>query len=157
MPWSRPRDLLIAPPEGSERRYFVGTATSEGVPHAARVGAIWVDGDLYFTSNPDTRKSRELAANPACTFSVSLEGVDVVLEGSATRVTTPSTLERVAARYREAGWPVEVDSDAHRTIQRPSAGPRRTSPLHFPHGLRGRHRRAFAATRWRFDRDQPAG
>ncbi len=160
MPWSRPRDLLIAPPEGSERRYFVGTATSEGVPHAARVGAIWVDGDLYFTSNPDTRKSRELAANPACTFSVSLEGVDVVLEGSATRVTTPSTLERVAARCREAGWPVEVDSDAFTApFSAPSAGPppwhlyRFT--FHTAYGVGTVE--PFAATRWRFDQDQPAG
>ena len=64
MPWSRPRDLLIAPPEGSERRYFVGTATSEGVPHAARVGAIWVDGDLYFTSNPDTRNPASWRRTP---------------------------------------------------------------------------------------------
>ncbi len=160
MPWSRPRDLLTDPPEGSDPRYFLGTATPEGVPHAARVGAIWVDGELYFTSNLNTRKSRELAANPACTFSVSLEGVDVVLEGRATRVTDPSTLERVAARYREIGWPAEVVGDAYTApYSAQSAGPppwhlyRFT--FHTAYGVATAE--PYAATRWRFDQDQPAG
>ena len=38
-------------------------------------------GDLYFTSGPGTRKARNLVANPACTLSVSLDGIDLVLEG----------------------------------------------------------------------------
>jgi hypothetical protein len=41
-------------------------------PHATGVGAFYLDGDMYFTSGPGTRKSRNLAANPACTISVAL-------------------------------------------------------------------------------------
>src|SRR5439155_8106186 len=64
LPWSRPRDLLAGetPPESS---FFLGTTRPDGRPHAAAVGAAWVDGELYFQSGPDTRKSRNLAANPA--------------------------------------------------------------------------------------------
>jgi hypothetical protein len=56
------------------------------------------------SSNPQrtgTGKARNLAANPACTFAVGLEGIDLVLEGEAARVTDRPTLERVARRYRD--------------------------------------------------------
>jgi nitroimidazol reductase NimA-like FMN-containing flavoprotein (pyridoxamine 5'-phosphate oxidase superfamily) len=49
--------------------------------------AAWRDGDLYFTSGPGTRKSRNLKTNPACTISVKLPGMDVTMEGTAARVT----------------------------------------------------------------------
>src|SRR5258707_15306144 len=70
---------------------------------AAGIGALWLDGDLYFTSGPATRKARNLAANPACTLSVKLEGIDLVLEGEASRVTDPPTLEQATQLYREGG------------------------------------------------------
>jgi hypothetical protein len=87
-------------------------------------GAQWMDGGLYFTSNPATRKARDLAVNPACTISVRLPGIDLVLDGSAERVTDPERLERVAAGYREGGWPAQVERDAFTApFSAPSAGP----------------------------------
>ena len=68
LPWSRPHDLLVAGPAEPGTPYFRGTSRPDGRPHAASVGALWLDGDLYFTSGPGTRKARNLAANPACTF-----------------------------------------------------------------------------------------
>jgi hypothetical protein len=83
-----------------------------------------VDGALYFTSGPGTLKSRNLAANPACSVSVRLRGIDLVLEGEAHRVTDSSTLERLADVYRTGGWPAEVDGDAFTaSFSAPSAGP----------------------------------
>ncbi len=69
-----------------------------------RVGVLWRDGDLYFTSGPGTGKARSLAAYPACT--------GLVVDGVARRVTGASTWEQVAARYRDIGWPAEVVGDA---------------------------------------------
>src|SRR5215469_8713004 len=83
LPWSRPRDLLAARTPGPSATFFLGTVGPDGHPHAAGVGALWLDGDLYFVSGPGTRKSRNLAANPACTISVSLEGIDLILERNA--------------------------------------------------------------------------
>ena len=77
LPWSRPHDLLVASPAQPGTPYFLGTSRPDGRPHAASVGAQWLDGDLYFTSGPGTRKARNLAANPACTFSVALDGIDL--------------------------------------------------------------------------------
>src|SRR5438034_836294 len=77
--------------------HFLGTCRPDGTPHAAGIGAQWLNGDLYFTSSPATRKARDLAVNPRCTISVRLAGIDLVLDGTAARVTDPHTLEQVAA------------------------------------------------------------
>jgi hypothetical protein len=155
LPWSRPRDRLAASAATPDLAFFLGTTRPDSRPHAAGIGALWLDDDLYFTSGPGTRKSRNLAANPACTVSVRLEGIDLVLEGEVSRVTDRPTLERVAALAREGGWPAEVEGDAFTApYSAPSAGPppwrlyRLTVHTAFgvataePHG----------ATRWHFDR-----
>ena len=100
------RATILAAPPRERRRWpdgFLGTSRPDGRPHAARVGALWYDGDVYIASGPGTRKSRNLAENPACTISMSLEGIDLVLEGEATRVTDRPTLEAVAGLYRAQG------------------------------------------------------
>lgn len=155
-PWSRARDQLAARPERvAALSYFLGTVSPEGVPHAAGVGAQWDDGDLYFTSGPKTRKSRNLAANPACTLAVRLPNLDLTLTGTAHRVKDPATLERVAAAYNTYGWPVRREGEAMAApFSAPSAGP---GPWHL-------YRFVFhtavglgiaapeGATRWRFAR-----
>jgi hypothetical protein len=154
LPWSRPHDLLAASPTRTDITFFLATARPDGRPHTAGVGARWFDGDLYVVSGPETRKSRNLAANSACTISVKLEGIDLVLEGEAKRVTDKATLERAAQMYRESGWPAEVQGDAFTApFSAPSAGP----PPWFVY--RFTFHTAFGvataepngATRWRFD------
>jgi hypothetical protein len=121
--WERARGAMAAEP-APDATYFLGTCRPDGTPHAAGVGAQWLDGDLYFTSGPTTRKSRDLAVNPRCTISVRLEGIDLVLDGTAERVTEPETIERIAAGYRDDGWPAEVDDGAITApFSAPSAGP----------------------------------
>ncbi len=156
LPWSRARSLLEKSPAGPDLTFFIGTAQPDGRPHAAGVGALWYDGDLYFTSGPQTRKSRNLAVNPACTISVSLKGLDLVLEGEATRITDKPTLEALAALYRNAGsgWPVEVKEDAFTAaFSAPSAGKPPWYLYHFTiHTAVGvATAEPNGATRWRFE------
>jgi hypothetical protein len=153
IPWSRPRDLLAVGALGPEAHFFLGTVRPDGRPHAAGIGAAWYDGDLYFQCGPATRKARNIAANPACTMSGSLPGMDLVFEGEAGRVTDTPTLEALAALYREGGWPVQVDGDAFTApYSAPSAGPppwhlfRLTA--HTVFGVAGAE--PHGATRWRF-------
>jgi hypothetical protein len=85
---------------------------------------MWVDGELYFTSGDVTKKSKDLLANPHASISVSLDGIDLVFEGFVERVTDGPTLEAVASKYKEGGWPVAVDGDAFTApFSAPSAGP----------------------------------
>lgn len=124
LPWSRPRDILASDSPKADLTFFVSTVRPDRRPHSAGVGAVWVDGALYFVGGPGTRRSRNLAANPACTVSVRLRGIDLTLEGEARRVTDSATLARVVAVYREGGWPAEVEGDALTApYTAPSAGP----------------------------------
>ncbi|SEL97414.1 pyridoxamine 5'-phosphate oxidase family protein [Streptacidiphilus jiangxiensis] len=122
--WSRVDEALAAATPSPSVTCFLGTVRPDGRPSAAGVGAVWLNGDLYFTSSPKARKARNLAENPACTLSMRLEGVDVVAEGQAAQVTDGPTLEEVAAVYRGAGWPAEVTGEAFTApFNAPSAGP----------------------------------
>jgi Pyridoxamine 5'-phosphate oxidase len=155
LPWSRARDLLAAAVPSQSDRFFLGTVGPDGRPHAAGVGALWFDGDLYVVSGPGTRKSRNLAANPACTISAALRGIDLVFEGEVTRVTDGPTLERLAGLYRAQGWPAEVEGDAFTApYSAPSAGPPPWHLYRFTfHAATGvATEEPNGATRWRFDR-----
>jgi hypothetical protein len=130
IPWSRPRAQLVAGSSGEGSgggtgpTYWLSTVGPDGRPHATAVGAIWADERVYFTSGPGTRKSRNLAADPRCVITVSLDDIDLVIQGSARRVTGSAALEKVAALYRDQGWPAEVSGDAFTApYSAPSAGP----------------------------------
>src|SRR5690349_12536110 len=84
MPWSRARDGLVAS-NTPDIPFFLGTVRPDGRPHSAGIGALWYDGDLYITSSLKARKARNLEKNPACTISVRLPGLDLILEGEAHR------------------------------------------------------------------------
>jgi hypothetical protein len=153
LPWSRARDLLVDRTPAAELAFFLATVRPDGRPHTVGIGALWLDDTLYFVSGPRTRKSRNLAVNPACSVAVRLPGMDLTLEGEAGRVLDPSTLERVAATYRSGGWPAVVEGNAFTApYSAPSAGPppwfvyRLT--LHTAIGLASAE--PYGATRWDF-------
>src|SRR5712691_9226722 len=54
------------------RTCWLATTDPDGRAHIAGIGALWVDGKFYFTSDPRTRKSRNLANDPRCAISVRL-------------------------------------------------------------------------------------
>ncbi len=129
LPWSLVTDALDTRPTkpdvpGQDFFTVLGTVLPDGRPHAASVGVMWIDGAWYVVSGPGTRKSRNLANNPACTLTAKLPGIDVVFMGEAHRVTDAKTLEGVAAVYRGVGWPAEVDGDTFTApYTAPSGGP----------------------------------
>ena len=151
--WSRAEKQLEST-TGPAVTHFLSTVRPDGRPHVAGIGAVWFDGMFYFTSGARTRKSRNLAENAACVIAVKLPDIDLVVEGTATKVTDRSTLERLAERYHAAGWPATVKDRAFTApYSAPSAGPPPWDLYEFvpttafgvataePHG----------ATRWRFD------
>ena len=88
------------------------------------VGFIQIDGVRYFNSGPATRKSRNIAANPRCVVSVATQPFDLVIEGSAERVTDADELQSVAKTFVGHGWPAQVEGDALTAeYSAPSAGP----------------------------------
>jgi pyridoxine/pyridoxamine 5'-phosphate oxidase len=123
IPWSRALAQLEAA-DPKTQTHFLATTRPDGRPHVAAVGALWVDGRFSFTSGAGTRKSRNLAENPNCVISVLLTGIDLVVEGTAAKVTDEPTLQRLAERYDAQGWPASVkDGALTAEYSAPSAGP----------------------------------
>lgn len=152
--WTRARDELASGPGQPGNISFLCTTRPDGSPHAANVGAMWIDGDIYFTSSPASQKSRNLAANPAAAFAIKAEGVDLVLNGEVSRVTDPAMLETAAARYRDVGWPAEVEGEAFTApFSAPSAGPPPWNLYRFTFDsvVGVGTVEPYGATRWRFD------
>jgi nitroimidazol reductase NimA-like FMN-containing flavoprotein (pyridoxamine 5'-phosphate oxidase superfamily) len=118
--------LSQAPGEGGPGRHthWLATTDPDGGPHVVPVGALWVDGVYYFTSGAGTRKSRNLSKNPRCAITVATHEFDLVVEGTASKVTDPHKLQRVAAAYADGGWPASVrDGSLTAEYSAPSAGP----------------------------------
>jgi putative heme iron utilization protein len=153
--WSRVTDQLNANALLTHSS-IISTVRPDGRPHAIRVGAIWFDGDFYFVSHEESRKGRNLAANPAAVISVGLDGIDVSFEGKATRVTDSALLEKVAAVYRDTyGWPAEVSGDRITApYNAPSAGPAPWNLYRFVirTAFGGGTAEPYGATRWDFER-----
>jgi nitroimidazol reductase NimA-like FMN-containing flavoprotein (pyridoxamine 5'-phosphate oxidase superfamily) len=153
IPWSRALAALESF-TGPEHRSFLATTRPDGRPHLAGVGALWDGGKVYIVSGEATRKSQNLAKNPACAVSMSLKDTDLVIEGRAERVTDDATLERLAKRYADAGWPARVEDGAFTyDYSAPSAGPPPWSLYEVtPTTVFGvLAAEPGGATRWRFD------
>ncbi len=74
------------------KNYWVATTRPDGRPHVMPVWGLWVSGVFYFGGDRSSRKSRNLAANPAIV--VHLESGDdvVIVEGKAREVTDRAEL-----------------------------------------------------------------
>jgi hypothetical protein len=150
--WTRARDALADVGQG-HRSFFLATVGADGRAHIAGTGAIWDEGDIYIVSGPRTKKARDLARNPRCSIAVGLKGIDITLDGEARRVTDKTTLGRVAARYRDLGWPTTVEKDA---LTAPYNAPSAGKPPYYLYrfvfdtvvGVAGEE--PYGATRWRF-------
>src|SRR4051794_14352211 len=83
--------------------FWVSTVRPDGRPHVTPLISVWLDGALYFCTGPDERKAKNLAQNPHCILTTGCnalgEGLDVVVEGDAVRVTDDAKLRRIADAY----------------------------------------------------------
>src|SRR5215211_4211545 len=89
--------------------FWVSTVRPDGRPHVTPLIAVWLDGALYFCTGPEERKAQNLVQNPHCVITTGcnvMEGLDLVLEGTAVRVQDEARLHRLADLYaaKYAGW-----------------------------------------------------
>jgi hypothetical protein len=115
--WSSITEILDggftqAPDTGGPNRFttWLATLNADGSPHVTAVGAIWVDGAFWFQTGNPTRKAKNVARDPRCSLSVSAHEFDLVIEGTAQKITDTDTIARVAAVWARGGWPCEVDA-----------------------------------------------
>ena len=149
--------ITQAPDAGGPNRHtcWLTTINADGGPHVTAVGALWVDGMFWFETGPRTRKAVNVDRDPRCTLSVATRDFDLVVNGTAERVTDPSAVASMATRWAQGEWPVRVDETGTALtapFSAPSAGP----PPWFVYRLTARTATAVStvtpggATRWRF-------
>jgi general stress protein 26 len=110
-PWAEVAGLL----SGSEM-FWLSTIRPDGRPHVTPLPAIWLDQTLYFCTGSQEQKTRNLHASPHCVLAAGANqfrsGLDVVVEGTATRVTGTAQLQRLAAIWKsKLDWDFEVAGD----------------------------------------------
>jgi len=81
------------------RNYWIASTHPQGSPHVTPVWGVWLEGRLYFASDRQARKSRNLQANPQVV--VHLESGDevVILEGAVEEVRASALFQRIAEAY----------------------------------------------------------
>lgn len=99
--------------------FWLSTVRPDGRPHVTPLLAVWLDLALYFCTGSGERKAGNLAGNPHCVLTTGCnalrEGLDVVVEGTAVRVSDDATLRRVAERYEAkygSDWHFDVRDGA---------------------------------------------
>jgi nitroimidazol reductase NimA-like FMN-containing flavoprotein (pyridoxamine 5'-phosphate oxidase superfamily) len=83
--------------------FWICTVRADGRPHLTPLVAVWHDGAIHFSAGPGEQKAVNLSGNPHVILMTGCnrwdEGLDVVVEGDAVRVTDDETLERLAAAW----------------------------------------------------------
>jgi general stress protein 26 len=105
LPWSWPEERLVA-----SRNYWIVSAGDEGRPHAMPVWGLWLNGAVWFSSDPASRKARNISGRPEMV--VHLESGDevVIVKGTAEEVGERSELEPFARAYEEKyGFALDLD------------------------------------------------
>ena len=96
-PWAEARGRLQ-----NAEVYWLSTVRPDGRPHVTPIASVWLDEALYFSTGQTERKAKNLAVNPHCVITTGcnvLEGLDLVIEGDAGRVTDGVRLQRLADEY----------------------------------------------------------
>jgi nitroimidazol reductase NimA-like FMN-containing flavoprotein (pyridoxamine 5'-phosphate oxidase superfamily) len=97
-PWATTRDALEA-----AQLFWVTTVRTDGRPHVTPLVAVWLDELLHFCTGPAEQKAMNLATNPLVVLSTGCnqwdQGLDVMVEGRANRITDRPTLERLATAW----------------------------------------------------------
>jgi nitroimidazol reductase NimA-like FMN-containing flavoprotein (pyridoxamine 5'-phosphate oxidase superfamily) len=106
LPWRWAADRLRR-----SHNYWLITTRPDGAPHAMPVWGLWLDDRFYFSTGPQSRKSRNLAGNPRCVVCNELAAAAVVVEGTAAEVTDPQVVQRLAGPYRRKYRPWTLDPD----------------------------------------------
>jgi hypothetical protein len=119
--------LSLAPDSGGPKRHscWLATINPDGSPHVTGMGTLWVDGSFWFETGDGTRKAKNLARDPRCTISLAVQEFDLVVEGTASKITDPPTVAAMAERWAE-DWPCRVDESGQALtadFSAPSAGP----------------------------------
>lgn len=101
--------------------FWITTVRADGRPHLVPLIAIWLEDAMHFCTGAREQKAKNLEANAHCIMHTGTnqmsEGLDIVIEGVAERVTDASLLQRLADAWAEKyteEWRFEVGDGGFR-------------------------------------------
>jgi general stress protein 26 len=108
--WSEVANVL----ENAEL-YWLTTVRADGRPHVTPLIAVAQDGAMHFSTGLREQKARNLEHNPQVALTTGnnswAQGLDLVVEGTAVRLTDRDALQRIAdaleAKYGSV-WHIDV-------------------------------------------------
>src|SRR3954454_14543590 len=114
-------DAAATPWEDTERAlrdaelYWITTARPDGRPHVTPLIGVWFEGAMHFTTGLEEQKARNLEHNASVALTTGTntwaQGLDVVVEGRADRVTDRGSLERLSSAIEAksgAAWHFDI-------------------------------------------------
>ncbi|RDG35776.1 pyridoxamine 5'-phosphate oxidase family protein [Streptomyces corynorhini] len=148
LPWPRAVELL-----DRAEVFWLTTVRPEGRPHVTPLLALWWDGALYFCTGAGERKAVNLAHNPEVVLTTGTNalraGYDLVVEGTAVRVTDGGRLTALAGAWEAKygpDWHVDVRDGAFVGL----AGNTAAVFAVYPRTAFGFGKAPYSQTRWRF-------
>ena len=115
-PWEETHHLL----ETAEL-FWICTIRTDARPHLTPLVAVWIDNTLYFCTGPAEQKAVNLRDNPHVLLMTGCNewdnGIDVVVEGEAVRVTDGAHLHRLAEAWAtkwDGRWQYQADPSGFR-------------------------------------------
>ena len=92
--------------------FWLSTVRADGRPHVTPLPAVWSGRVLHFCTGAEEQKARNLAHESRCVLTTGTDkqdqGLDVIVEGSASRVAEQSVLGTLAGLWKtRLGWDFE--------------------------------------------------
>lgn len=81
LPWSWAEERLVGC-----KNFYLSTVTPEGRPHVMPVWGLWLDGKFFFSTGRQSRKSKNIAANPYATVATGNSDEAVIVEGTVSQL-----------------------------------------------------------------------
>jgi nitroimidazol reductase NimA-like FMN-containing flavoprotein (pyridoxamine 5'-phosphate oxidase superfamily) len=81
------------------RTYWVATARPNGQPHVMPLWGVWLANAFYFSTGRESRKARNLAANPKCVICVEAADESVIVEGVVEEINETAIIKQFADTY----------------------------------------------------------
>jgi hypothetical protein len=114
LPWSWAEQRLK-----KSHNYWIGTTKPDGSPHVMVVWGMWQDGRFLFSTGSQSRKARNLAANPNCVVCTENAAEAVIVEGIAEIADVAARRKMIPAYERKYDWDLSSMKDDMLSMKEP--------------------------------------
>ncbi|MBS1786609.1 MAG: pyridoxamine 5'-phosphate oxidase family protein [Acidobacteria bacterium] len=105
MPWSWATERLI-----QSHNYYLATTRPDHRSHVMPIWGLWMDDSFYFSTGRQSRKARNLTANPNCVICTEKLNESLIVEGIAEEIDASTLPAPIAEAYfAKYGWKLDPE------------------------------------------------